>query len=150
VPRGLVGRVTTMRWVRSRMWLGSWSALFALTIQLVLSFGHVHSGRISGPSVSPRAVSAGTVLAPHALRWAMQPSANLRDAPAVPARRKPANLADDFCAICSVMRLAGVPAPAPVLPLPAGGSRIFFEDGVVLAWAALPHRFFQARAPPEA
>jgi hypothetical protein len=132
------------------MWLGSWSALFALTIQLVLSFGHVHSGRISGPSVSPRAVSARTVLAPHALRWAMQPSANLRDAPAVPARRKPANLADDFCAICSVMRLAGVPAPAPVLPLPAGGSRIFFEDGVVLAWAALPHRFFQARAPPEA
>jgi hypothetical protein len=150
VPRGLVGRVTTMRWVRSRMWLGSWSALFVLTIQLVLSFEHVHSDRISGPSVSPRAVSARTVLAPHALRWAMQPSANLRDAPAVPARRKPANLADDFCAICSVMRLAGVPAPAPVLPLPAGGSRIFFEDGVVLASTAMPRLFFQARAPPEA
>jgi hypothetical protein len=80
----------------------------------------------------------------------MQPSANLRDVPAVPARHKPANLADDFCAICSVVRLAGVPAPAPVLPLPAAGSRIFFEDGVVLAWAVLPRRFFQARAPPEA
>jgi len=132
------------------MRLGSWSELFALALQLALSFGHVHSDRISTPSVSPRAVSARTVLAPHALRWAMRPSATLRDAPAVPARHKPANLADDFCAICSVVRLAGVPAPAPVLPLPADGSRIFFEDGIVLAWAALPHRFFQARAPPDA
>jgi hypothetical protein len=132
------------------MRLGSWSALFALTIQLALSFGHVHCDRICAPSAHPRTLSARTVLAPHALRWAMQPSASLRDAPAVPARHKPANLADDFCAICSVVRLAGVSAPAPVLPLPADGSRIFFEDGVVLAWAALPRRFFQARAPPEA
>ena len=29
--------------------LGSWLALFALAIQLVLSFGHVHLGNASGP-----------------------------------------------------------------------------------------------------
>ena len=140
----------TMRRLRSRIQLGSWLALFALTTQLVLSFGHVHFDRISAQSASPRTAPAKTVLAPLALRWAMQPSASLPDAPTAPTRHKPANLADDFCAICSVMRLAGVPAPAPVLPLPTAGSRILFEDGVVLALAASPHLYFQARAPPTA
>jgi hypothetical protein len=139
-----------MRRLRSRIWLGSWPALFAPTIQLVLSFGHVHFERISEQSASPRTAFAQIVLRPLALRWAMQPSATLPDAPTVPTRHKPTNLAEDFCAICSVMRLPGVPSPAPFLPLPTTGSRIFFEDGVVLAFAASPHLYFQARAPPQA
>ena len=139
-----------MRRLRSRMRLGSWLALFALTTQLVLSFGHVHFDRIAAQSTSPQTAVAKTILAPLALRWAMQPSASLPDAPTAPTRHKPANLADDFCAICSIMRLAGVPAPAPVLPLPTAGSRILFEDGVVVALAASPHLYFHARAPPAA
>jgi hypothetical protein len=132
-----------MRWFRSRMRLGSWSALFALNIQLVLSFGHLHFD-----GISPRAVSAQTVLAPLALRWAMQPSATLP--PTAPTQHKPAGLTDDFCAICSVMRLAGVPALAPVLPLPIGSRRILLDIAVERALAASPHLFFQARAPPQA
>ena len=31
-----------MYWVRSNRRFGSWAALFALAIQLVLSFGHIH------------------------------------------------------------------------------------------------------------
>jgi hypothetical protein len=125
------------------MRLGSWSALFALNIQLVLSFGHLHFD-----GISPRAVSAQTVLAAFALRWAMQPSAALP--PTAPANHKPAGLANDFCAICSVTRLAGVLAPAPVLPLPIGSRPILLDVPVELALAASPYLFFQARAPPQA
>ena len=137
-----------MRWFRSRMRLGAWLALFALTIQLVLSFGHVHFDGISAQSVSPRAVSARTIAAPRALRLAVQPAAKLLDAPAVPD--KPVNLAEDYCAICSVMRLAGLPAVAPVLPLAAEDRRMFLDGSVGFALAASPHLFFQARAPPQA
>jgi hypothetical protein len=141
-------RVKTMGWFRSRMRLGSWSALFALTIQLVLSFGHLHFDGASARSVSAQTVSLRTVLAPLALRWAMQPSATLP--PTAPAQHKPAGLADDFCAICSVMRLAGVPTPTPVLPLPIGSRRILLDVAVELTVAASPHLPFQARAPPQA
>ena len=137
-----------MRWFRSRMRLGAWSALFALTIQLVLSFGHVHFDGISAQSVSPRTVSARTTAAPRTLRWAVQPAAKLLDAPAVPD--KPVNLAEDYCAICSVMRLAGLPAVAPVLPLANEGRRLFLDGSVGFALVASPHFFFQARAPPQA
>jgi hypothetical protein len=132
------------------MRLGAWSALFALTIQLVLSFGHVHFDGISTQSVSPRAVSARTIAAPRALRWEVQPAAKLQDAPAVPTPHKPINLAEDYCAICSVMRLAGPPAVAPVLPLATENRRMFLDGSVGFALAASPHLFFQARAPPQA
>ena len=139
-----------MPWFRSRMRLGAWLALFALTIQLVLSFGHVHFDGISTQSVSPRAVSARTIAAPRALRWAVQPAAKLRDAPAVPTQHKPVNLAEDYCAICSVMRLAGLPAVASALPLATEGRTMFLDGSVGFALAASPHLFFQARAPPQA
>ena len=141
-------RVKTMRWFRSRMRLGAWSALFALTIQLVLSFGHVHFDGISAQSVSPRTVSARTTAAPRTLRWAVQPAAKLLDAPAVPD--KPVNLAEDYCAICSVMRLAGLPAVAPGLSLPTEGRRMLLYGSVGFALAAWPRLFFQVRAPPQA
>ena len=134
-----------MPWFRSRMRLGAWLALFALTIQLVLSFGHVHFD-----GISPRAVSARTIAAPRALRWAVQPAAKLRDAPAVPTQHKPVNLAEDYCAICSVMRLAGLPAVASALPLATEGRTMFLDGSVGFALAASPHLFFQARAPPQA
>ena len=129
-----------MRRLRSRMGLGSWSALFALTIQLVLSFGHLHFD-----GISPR-----FTLAPLALRWAVQPPATLLDVPAAPTKHKPASLADDFCAICSVMRFAGVPAAAPVLPLPIRGAGILLDVSVGFVLATSPHLLFRARAPPHA
>jgi hypothetical protein len=129
------------------MRLGSWSVLFALTIQLVLSFGHVHFDGISAQSVSPRTVSARTIAAPRTLRWAVQPAAKLLDAPAVPTQHKPVNLADDYCAICSVMRLPGLPPAAPILPLPTEG---ILDGSVGFAFAASPYLFFHVRAPPQA
>ena len=41
-----------MFWVRSNRRFGSWAALFALAIQLVLSFGHIHLEGIQGSSAA--------------------------------------------------------------------------------------------------
>jgi hypothetical protein len=120
------------------MLLGLWTALLALAIQLALSFGHVHFD----------GVAARSALMPLALRWLIP--AVSADAPAAPAPHNPGGFADDFCAICSVMRLAGVPATAPALPLPIGGGWISLDLGVELALAASPYFFFRARAPPKA
>src|SRR3954470_16677130 len=94
----------TMRWVRSRLSCCSWSALLALAIQLVLS-GHLHLEN-TRPSIL------------FAMRSAIESPAATLDVPSAAEQQKPASLADDFCALCAVMRFAGTPAPAPVLPLP--------------------------------
>ena len=122
------------------MRFGSWSALFALTVQLVLSFGHVH---FAGTSLRPN-------LAPRALQLAIQPAAARVDSPTIPAQHKPGGLVDDFCAICSVMQLAGVPALVPDFPVPVGSLGISLDPSVEFAFAVSSPRFFRARAPPYA
>jgi hypothetical protein len=129
-----------MRWVRSRQQVGAWCALFALTVQLVLSFGHVH---VTGTGTGS-ARTAGTILADNA--------APAPDAPAVPAKQKLPKLADDFCAICSLMNLASsvLPATAPGLPLPLLATKVQITTRLEIARAAPPSIVFQARAPPQA
>jgi hypothetical protein len=39
-----------MHWIRKNNRLGAWAAVFALAIQLVLSFGHVHLDNFQGTS----------------------------------------------------------------------------------------------------
>ena len=93
-----------MRWFRSRSRLGSYLALFALTVQLALPFGHVHLERylLGRHSATLTGVSATTV------------STSAID----PAGKELPALADDFCQICALIHLAGtlVPAAAPSLP----------------------------------
>jgi hypothetical protein len=125
-----------MRWLRSHIRLGSWSALFAVTIQLGLSFGHLHFDGVSSQSN----------VTPLALRWAA--TANPAHDAAAPAQRKPARVADDSCAICAIMRLASVPVAPPVLPLPNGGSIVSVDAGLGFALADAPPLFYRARAPP--
>lgn len=126
-----------MRWLRSRTQLGSWSALFALTMQIALSFGHLHlDGRHQSGAAAP------------ALQWLIRPAAALPDAYPAPAQHKPANLADNFCAICAVMRLAGVPIVMPALPLPTWDAHGAIEGKVCVAVAASSDFFFRARGPP--
>jgi len=129
-----------MRWLRSHIRFGSWSALLALTVQLALSFGHVHFDDSSLRSS----------LAPGALQFAVQAAATLADSPTLPIQHKPDGLADDFCAVCSVMQLAGVPAMVPDLPVPIGSVQISLNPRVEFALASPPTLFFRARAPPYA
>ena len=119
-----------MRWVRDNRRIGAGAALFAFALQLVLSFGHVHLGKLTFSSTAVSAQVAG------------------RDG-SVPQPKHTG--ADDFCAICATIALVAssvVPTSA-ALPLPVvtetSASRPEFRSLL----ASFDARFlFQARAPP--
>jgi hypothetical protein len=123
-----------MRWFQSNVGLGSRLALFALAIQFVLTFGHVH---IYG--FSPLAAKSAAAVA---------------DLSVLPSARDPFGKsdrsADPGCAICALIQLTASSAPSitPTLPLPAKPGHVALETPAELALAASPHFLFQARAPP--
>ena len=119
-----------MQWLRSRLRVGSWVALFALAVQLVLTFGHVHLDGRSGNSSVRIETAAGAV---------------------APAGHDGSKAADDYCAACALIHLAGtlVPAAAVALPLPLVFGQLH-RPHVALRFAlpASPPASFAARAPP--
>jgi hypothetical protein len=92
-----------MRWFRSNGGGVAWLAIFALACQFVLTFGHIHSGRVGAISAA-LAISGGSAGAP--------PS---------PAQKVPTGLAQDFCAVCNNIGLANAlvlpVSPATVPPI---------------------------------
>ena len=127
-----------MRWFRSRSTLGSWLALFALSVQLALSFGHVHLDRAAAPGHS-------SVL----LRALGLPAANTvsQSAP-----DEAPGQADDYCAVCALIHLAGtiVGGEPPVLPLPAAFGRTPAAVVVEFGLTGRHRAPFASRAPPTA
>lgn len=120
-----------MRWFRTHIDLGSRLALFALAIQLVLSFGHVH--------LDKRALSSPTISD-------LQQAANRDGAPG-PDRHTGAN---DFCAVCATIALVAstvVPAGVQLVP-PITSHRAWLSDIATAPPAFNAHLPFQARAPP--
>ena len=121
-----------MHWFRSRLRLGSCVALFALAVQLVLTFGHVHLNGLGGHS-SVRIEAAAGALAP--------------------AGHQGPKAADDYCATCALIHLAGalVPAAAVALALPLVFGQLHRPRVALrLALPASPPASFAARAPPPA
>ena len=110
---------------------GSRLALFALAIQLVLTFGHVHG------------ISAGTAeSALSALTHQAQNSANPGNS---------SNGSSDYdCPICALIQLASTSAVSapPALPIPATFVVLRLQAPEQLEWAASPYVPFQARGPP--
>src|ERR1700761_8847833 len=104
--------VIDMQWLRSNIRLGGRLALFALTVQLLLSFAHVHA--IAAPATP-----------------SIQSSQQL-PAPSPDSDQHP----DDFCAICAVIALANtaVAATPPALPLPPA-----FEHTHLATWVPFTH-----------
>ena len=124
-----------MGWFRSRSRLGSWLALFALAFQLALSFGHVHlDGGVRGFGHPPVVASVPAAI----------------DATAAPAGKDKPALADDYCAVCALIHLAGalVPAKVPSLPLPLFLGRLPLAAAIDFDLTQLRRTRFQARAPP--
>jgi len=105
------------------MRIGSWCALFALTIQLVLSFGHLHF-----------ASSAAT-----------DPAGAADDPPAPSKHSRVA----DYCTICASIHLAGLltAEPPSVAALqPTSQARLTERiEAPSTTYSGLP---FNARAPP--
>jgi hypothetical protein len=124
-----------MRWFRANRILGSRLALFALAVQFVVAFGHIHRDDIYG-SVRPAAAIAAAV------PDGSQP---------LPANH-PTKHGDDYCAICAAVSLLGnsFVAAAPTLPLPSVSHAIEQFDGVAAIFIAPRRAAFQSRAPPTA
>jgi hypothetical protein len=119
-----------MHWIRRNSGLGSWAALFALTIQLYLSFGHIH---LEDFQVSSTAIAGSS-----------------QTQPGNPADDNHGPGGHDFCAICTALSLTAsstLPTVA-VLAVPVDHPHAWVVD---IRTAQLPcnvHFSFQARAPP--
>ena len=118
-----------MRWFRSSRRSWGWLALLALTLQLGLSFGHVHVAR---------AIHAGRVT----------PAQNDGAAP------QPPDQDDDheshYCAIYAVNALlsGAQVAAAPVIPVPAAWAIADVSIAPGVAGAGVRRPAFHSRAPP--
>lgn len=120
----------SMRSFRSNTHFGGRFALIALVLQLVLTFGHVHS---------PLLVQAPTGAAV-SLTTAFDGSGS--DSP---------NGSDDrVCSVCALIHMSAAAAPsvAPDLPLPASVNFVTLRPHPELASDASPHFQAKARAPP--
>src|SRR5262245_21920850 len=121
-----------MRWFRSHVSFGALSALFALVVQLALSFGHVH---LDG-------FGRGKAGLAQSVRLALQTPV-LPDAPALstqPAQPESNGAIGDFCALCTLTKLAGtlVLAAAPSLPVPLASAAVPLPFDAERAIAAIP------------
>jgi hypothetical protein len=127
-----------MYWLRAQGTKVAWVALFALACQAILSFGHVHFGKLS---------SSSTVIA--FLASAAQGEAAEQPA-APPAPTK--GLADEFCAICSHMNVASTliaPTTPTVLPPISVVKKLRWSISALdPTWFDLS--LFDARGPPKA
>jgi hypothetical protein len=120
-----------MDWVRVNRRFGAWAALFALAVQITLSFGHVHLDGVT-PS-----------------RAAAQTQAQSADGAPAPGGQHHSG-GQDYCAICATLGLIAssvLPDPAglilPIAHLHPWSSH--FPTAPAMRWA---HDHFQARAPP--
>jgi hypothetical protein len=124
-----------MWWFRSQKLKVASLALFALTCQFVLSFGHVHLNRFAS-------------------NWAIAAVAGkvtLADLPVSPGQKNPSGLGD-FCAICASINLAGAPV-APTAPTLLPEISFYKElhwSLVVTQAESIDHIHFNARGPPVA
>jgi hypothetical protein len=124
-----------MRWFRANRTFCNRLALFALAMQFVLAFGHIHRDDIYGPARPAAAIAA-------AVPDGSQP---------LPANH-PSKHGDDYCAICAAVSLLGnsFAAAAPSLPLPSASYAIERFDRVAAIFIAPRRAAFQSRAPPAA
>jgi hypothetical protein len=128
-----------MRWIRRRTRSQTWLALFALAVQLVVSFGHVHRDDL-GLAFLAADSAVITPIGP-----------GLTHSPTVPDRgHNPTS--DALCPICASINLAG----ALILPLPPQLDALMQVGRVWLPVARTnglsdqARLSFQARAPPVA
>jgi len=135
-----------MNWFRSNLKRVAGMALFALGIQLALSFGHLHgvatatSGPDFGSAASRLSFANGLAVQIADSQRARQPASN-HDSGEHPG---------DICAICAVMAMASTAlfATPPSLPLPQSVEFWPLAVESYFARVASASAAFQPRAPP--
>jgi Protein of unknown function (DUF2946) len=121
-----------MRWVRGNRRWSTWIALAAITLQLALSFGHVHLDKLASSSAI---ASVAASKAPASQQNPVQ---------------HPADEADDYCAICATIHLASSSflPDAPLLPVPFASRTIEHFGHINFIFVSPQRAAFQSRAPP--
>jgi hypothetical protein len=120
-----------MSWIRTHRRFGGTLALFALALQLVLSFGHVHARDLAG--IPGSAVAQAQVTVPHG------PDGDRAD---------PAH--DAYCAVCATIALSGsLTLPTlPALLAPSNSTDASHWYRLADRRDRFDHALFSARAPP--
>jgi hypothetical protein len=148
-----------MKWFRSNVRHGSRLALFALAIQVLLSFGHFHgSSAQAAPALLHASqpglhdtVTCATCAAAHLDAWAR---ASHEDAFRAVGLKTSDHESDgrptDDCAICAVMALANalVVATPSYLPGPEPASSLNLMTDAEFIALNSARVVFQSRAPP--
>jgi hypothetical protein len=125
-----------MNWFRSKSRSAALLALFALALQMILAFGHLHRDDLGLP---PLADSDRT-----------QMTADGTAAPAHPGDQPSHRSGDDYCAICASMVLiaSAVPSLPPVLVVPDPVRHTWARPAPVHGVSPRVALSFRARAPP--
>jgi hypothetical protein len=103
-----------------------------MTLQLVLSFGHLHLEKLAGSSAIASVVATK---APSSQQNPVQ---------------HPANEAEDFCAICATIHLASTSflPDAPLLRVPFASRTVEHFGYSTFIFISPQRAAFQSRAPP--
>ena len=138
VGRPRARRLSSMNWFRSRIRSAAQLALFALALQMIVSFGHMHRDDLGLP---PLADTALTSIASTTAPGSQAPAGQ---------QHQPAS--DDYCPICASIALLAswMPVLPPVLVTPEPIRRV---RAPLASLQSPPTQFslsFQARAPPVA
>jgi hypothetical protein len=117
-----------MQWFRANSKVGARLGLFALTLQIALSFAHIHLDTFA-----------------HA-------TTGLTSQPDPSAPTQPVGDADNYCSICAAMHITAnsfLPK-VPVLPIPFVSQPVGHSNPAAAVFIARRHASFQSRAPPPA
>jgi hypothetical protein len=111
-------------------------ALFALALQMVLAFGHLHRDDLGLPPLAgtdPTQISS---------------AAASRSVPPADQQHQPPS--DDYCPICASIAVLAtwMPALPPVLMSPEPVRRVWAPVAALQIWPTQVSLSFQARAPP--
>ncbi len=133
-----------MKWFRSNIRHGSRTALFALAVQFVLSFGHFHGlAAQAAPAIQSDLSYVNGVAVQDAVSPAAQPQqpASNHDSDQQPG---------DICAICAVIALANTVlfATPPLLLLPQAVEFLYLTTDAEFVHLGGVRVAFQPRAPP--
>jgi hypothetical protein len=125
-----------MRWVRANLRIAGWCALFALALQLILSFGHFHNNGSGSASDRPSLASSDGGISDALDRGGGSP------VPGVPTA--------DYCGICALVHLAGslVSPATPAIAQPARVDRTLVWRIAETSVTPAPLLRARARAPP--
>jgi hypothetical protein len=125
-----------MNWFRSNVGACARLSLFALMLQMAVSFGHMHADDLGLQTL-------GTV---HQLPFSSGQS------PAAPSKQNNSSAPDDYCPICASMALlaTGIPSLPPILTVPGTIARVWVATTPIYGVTPRITLSFQARAPPSA